>query len=247
MKVDLFDLGQRPDLWSLVNDSPNVAWPEFMMHDGVAAEHWFPYLKRYMRYSWAMITEDQRVAAGANAIPVLWDGTLDGLPGGWDAALAAGMALPDETDNSGRALCALGVTTHPDFQGQGLGKQLLGAMKARAREEGYRALISPMRPIAKHKHPRMSMEEYILRKDHEGKAEDPWLKTHLSLGAHILKVAPQSMRIEGSLADWKAWTGVDLVSDGDCEFPGGLVPVAVSLQEKRGLYVEPNVWILYDL
>jgi GNAT superfamily N-acetyltransferase len=212
--LTLIDLQERPGLWSAVNDQPNVAWPEFMMHDQVAEKLWHPFLQRFPRYSFALMTAEGAMAASSCAIPIPWDGDPGSLPAGWDGALELGMASSDEVSRSGMALCALGVTVLPAFQKHGCGRRLLIAMKERAQAEGYRALISPMRPTHKHLRPELSMEEYIGLKDEQGRVTDPWLRTHLSLGAKVLKVCPESMRIEGSVEEWEAWAGVKFEQGG---------------------------------
>jgi GNAT superfamily N-acetyltransferase len=224
-EFSVIDLEQRPDLSEAVNAIPGAVWPEFMLRDQVAEKHWPQYLSRYPRYIFALLTQSGTIAAAANAIPVPWDGKIERLPAGWDESLELGVSAEDISQRDKFSLCALGVTTLPTFQGQGCGKKLLSAMKARAAEDGFRALISPMRPTHKHLHPELSMEAYLDRKDAQGRTEDPWLRTHLSLGAKVLKVCPESMRISGSLAEWQAWTGMKFDSTGEALVPGGLVPV----------------------
>lgn len=42
---------------------------------------------------------------------------------------------------------------------------------------------------------------------------DPWLRKHTRLGAQVIKVARESMRVEGSMAEWEYWTGCDLLQE----------------------------------
>jgi hypothetical protein len=53
------------------------------------------------------------------------------------------------------------------------------------------------------------------------------------------------MTIEGSTEEWKAWTGLEFPDDGDYLVSGGLVPVRV--ENGRGSYVEPNVWMRHPV
>ena len=55
------------------------------------------------------------------------------------------------------------------------------------------------------------------------------------------------MTIVGSLAEWRAWTGLPFDQDGDVEVPQALVPVHCSLAHDYAVYVEPNVWVRHDL
>ncbi|RMJ16806.1 hypothetical protein CDV36_003521 [Fusarium kuroshium] len=94
---------------------------------------------------------------------------------------------------------------------------------------------------------------------------DPWLRKHVRMGAKIAKVAHKSMEVEASLDDWTAWTGIEFDSfpnapkireaDGKSRvveytqvtLQGGLVPLKVYREEKRAVYLEPNVWIYHQL
>ncbi|RSL52250.1 hypothetical protein CEP54_011026 [Fusarium duplospermum] len=108
----------------------------------------------------------------------------------------------------------------------------------------------------------------IPSKDHATKSAlpfDPWLRKHARMGAKIAKVAHKSMEVEASLDDWTAWTGIEFDSfpnapkvrevDGKLRvveytqvtLQGGLVPLKVYREEKRAVYLEPNVWIYHQL
>lgn len=94
---------------------------------------------------------------------------------------------------------------------------------------------------------------------------DPWLRKHVRMGAKIAKVAHKSMEVEASLDDWAAWTGIDFDSFPNAPtvrethgnssvaeytqvaLQGGLVPLKVYREEKRAVYIEPNVWIYHQL
>lgn len=88
----------------------------------------------------------------------------------------------------------------------------------------------------------MGMEDFLARRRDDGLPSDPWLRTHERLGARVVKVAPFSMTIVGSLAQWESWTGAPLV-DGANVVRGALAPVLASTGSDIGVYVEPNVWV----
>ncbi|MGJ4893536.1 hypothetical protein [Bradyrhizobium sp. SZCCHNRI1073] len=77
-------------------------------------------------------------------------------------------------------------------------------------------------------------------------ADEPAPK-RIGIGGEIVKIAPCSMTIVGTLADWSQWTGVTFDSSGEIEVPGALVPVLASVEHDRAAYVEPNVWIRHPL
>jgi hypothetical protein len=76
---------------------------------------------------------------------------------------------------------------------------------------------------------------------------DPWLRVHVRAGGAIVKVAPASMVIVGTLADWTQWTGLTFASSGQHAVPGALVPVHISVEQDHGVYVEPNVWLRHSI
>jgi hypothetical protein len=73
------------------------------------------------------------------------------------------------------------------------------------------------------------------------------VRTHLRVGARIIKVAPCSMVVAGTLAEWRQWTGLPLAQSGTAIVPGALSPIHVSLDQDHAVYVEPNLWICHSL
>jgi hypothetical protein len=69
----------------------------------------------------------------------------------------------------------------------------------------------------------------------------------IEAGATIIKVAPASMVIPGSLAEWRDWTGLPVDQRGDVHVPGALTPVHCYPDQDQAVYVEPNVWVRHDL
>jgi hypothetical protein len=110
-----------------------------------------------------------------------------------------------------------------------------------ARRGGFPALIAPVRPTWKDRYPLISIERYVSWTRDDGLPFDPWLRVHARLGAELLEVCPESMRIQGSSKDWEGWTGLRFPDDGDYIVPGALVPVR--FESGRGTYLEPNVWM----
>jgi hypothetical protein len=91
------------------------------------------------------------------------------------------------------------------------------------------------------------MREYVDLLRADGLPVDAWLRTHIRVGGKIVKIAPYSMTIVGTLADWSRWTGTAFERSGQAEVAGALVPVLVSIAQNYGVYVEPNVWIRHSL
>jgi len=85
-----------------------------------------------------------------------------------------------------------------------------------------------------------------LRRD-DGLPDDPWLRVHVRAGGRILRVAPASMVMAGSLAEWRAWTGLPFDRTGEVTVPEALVPVHCDTGHDHAVYVEPNVWVEHRL
>jgi GNAT superfamily N-acetyltransferase len=208
----------------------------FMGHGEVALLYWHllrPQLPELQLVLWD--EERDAVVGHARTLPARAD---EGLPGGVDDMLESwfGEGPRPEPD----VLSAMVAVVDRRRQGEGLSTVLIRAMKDLAREQGYQALIAPVRPTWKERYPLIAMDRYASWRRDDGLPFDPWLRVHARLGAELVEVCPASMRIEGSAAEWEEWTGMAFPDDGDYVVPGALVPVRFA--DGRGVYVEPNVW-----
>jgi GNAT superfamily N-acetyltransferase len=233
---------ERPDLRGapLLTD----IWPEFMYHDPVANRFFIGRIRDYPElqfYAW----DDERdeVVGQGNAVPAAWDGNSDTLAdGGIDAVLEAEFA---ESSPAPNVLCALQIMVAPSRREQGLSRRMIERMHELGREHGFDKLIAPVRPSLKHRYPLALMERYIEWRRPDGTHVDPWLRTHERLGARIVRVAPRSMTVPGTVAEWEEWTRMDFPETGPYVVPGALVPVDIDRERDEGLYVEPNVWMVH--
>ena len=141
------------------------------------------------------------------------------------------------------AVSALDITILPSYRGQGASGVVLDAMRQHVRSLGYRHMFAPVRPTTKHLEPLTPMAAFVARRRADGLPADPWLRVHARAGGEIVKIAPASMVISGSVSEWSHWTGMSFPKSGDELVPGALVPVHVSLEQDHVVYVEPNVWI----
>jgi hypothetical protein len=201
-----------------------------------------------------------------------------------------------QTANKPNALSALSITVRADRRRLGLAERLIEIMKQTAQEEHLQVLVAPLRPTRKSEFPFIQMQNYVnwtqtkaaipsnlatlsssrleesSPKAGDGHAPrqellfDPWLRKHIWLGGRILKIAPSSMVVQGSVTEWQAWTGIDfhhllreshsrdLKREQDSNrmyleipIPGGLVPLRVYVTEKTCTYIEPNVWLYHQV
>jgi hypothetical protein len=55
------------------------------------------------------------------------------------------------------------------------------------------------------------------------------------------------MKITGTIAEWRKWTGMMFPESGEHIVPGALVPVQIDIESDIGTYIEPNVWLIHPL
>jgi GNAT superfamily N-acetyltransferase len=179
-------------------------WPEFMYHDAVLERLFDRVISEYAEFQfYAWDDERDEVVGGGNAIPTTWDGAAATLlDDGVDGVVEARFADDAPPAN---VLCALQILIAPECRGEGLSSRMIRRMAEIGRDHGLDTLIAPVRPNLKHRYPQTPMERYIGWRRPDGTHLDPWLRTHERLGAKIVKVAPQSTRVPGSVGEWEEW------------------------------------------
>lgn len=221
-------------------------WPEFMYHD-VFSDIYMPDYFQLCVDSMFYICDGLDVIAHGKAIPVYWSDDLAALPDeGWDWALKNGIELA-RMGGTPNMLSALEMVIAPAFRGKGLSQIGLKLMRQIATEQGLHQLIAPVRPSQKHLYPLIDMQDYITWRREDGFSFDAWLRTHERMGASIIKVAPHSMIIEGTVSEWGEWAQMSFPGSGDHIVPLALQPVSIDLEADKGVYVEANVWMVHEL
>ena len=251
--LELVTLRARPDLRpQIFSETIQAAWPEFMQHDPTAMLYYAaPHLDCYLDTAFAIIDPAAPdIAVGrAFAVPFVFGELPDrmDLPdAGWDEVIR--WAHQDRMlGRIGNALSALEITLMPEQRGQGASRIILDAMRGHARTLGYRHMFAPVRPTAKHLEPFTPIDDYVRRCTADGLPVDPWLRVHIRAGGEIVRVAPTSMVIPGSIADWNRWASMSFPASGQIAVPGALVPVHVSLEQDHAVYVEPNIWVRHSM
>jgi hypothetical protein len=235
-------LQQRPELVTPALALLAAGWPEFMQHDQTAQRCQSRLAEDFAAYQVVLMGPKHEPVAVGVSIPFAWDGTLEGLPAGWDAVVQQGIQ-DRERGRQPTALSALSITVAPDRLGQGLSPLVIKALRRLAADAGLDALLGPVRPTRKSAYPLVPMERYVGWTRPDGAPFDPWLRTHWRLGGRQLKVCVASMVIVGDVASWEAWTQLRFPQTGRYVVPGALVPVQVDRERDVGRYVEPNVWV----
>jgi GNAT superfamily N-acetyltransferase len=235
-------LAQRPDLVDSVRRLGPEVWPEFLQHDAVCGRYWRALYSSFAAFQVLLCDAAAVVIAVGHTIPVRWDGTLADLPAGLDDVLERGVGEA-EAGSAPTTLSALAAIVAPSHQRQGLSATILRAMRSTAAAYGLKALIAPVRPTLKHRYPLAPIERYARWTRPDGSPFDPWLRVHWRLGAELLRTAPQSMVVTGTVEDWETWTGLSFPESGPYVVPGALQPVMIDLERDCGRYEDPNVWM----
>jgi len=249
-RLAIATLAERPELRAGVFSAEfDATWAEFLRHDPTASLYYAPQaLDRYLDFALAAVDRDApgRAIARGFSVPIAFrDGTVgrnELPPGGWDQVIR----WADADWRAGRrptAVSALEIAVLPPYRGRGISQLMLEAMIANVWARGFGDLYAPLRPSDKDREPETPFADYVARTRADGLPADPWLRIHIRAGGRIVSIAPYSMVIAGTLAEWSRWTGMNFTGGGDIVVPGALAPVHVSPGEDHAVYVEPNLWV----
>jgi GNAT superfamily N-acetyltransferase len=241
VQPQIITTSDRPDLEEQGKAALLPGWPEFVLHDQVSvdligrAAEYFPEFD-------VRLLEHGEVVAGGWAVALRWKGTADSLPEGYDGTLIGAIAdhesgVPPDT------LCAMAAAVRDDRRGAGLGGEVLSALRARGARAGLDRMIAPVRPVLKSRYPLASMADFARWTRGDGTHIDPWIRTHQRLGATIVRPAPRSMVVTGTIAEWQDWAGMAFPDTGRYVVPGALDLVEIDTGRDQGSYAETNLWM----
>jgi GNAT superfamily N-acetyltransferase len=237
---------ERPDRADEADQMQMSVWPEIMMHDPVANQYFHHLMEGLAEYQFMLCDEADAIVGVGFAVPLVWEPSQELPDTGWDWVLRQGVRdfLAGRKPTAMSAISAAVINGH---QGQGISSVIIAGMRSIAQQHGLPYLIAPVRPNLKHRYPLTPMARYITWQTADGLPFDPWLRVHARLGAKILKIAPRSMKITGSIAEWESWTEMRFPESGKYTVPGALNPVTMNLEKDLGVYVEPNVWMVHKI
>jgi len=247
-KYSVVNAVEDHNLFDRSREVTGPAWPEFMFHDDVAVNNWFDLYDQFPEYQFGLKdNESGKLMAIGNSIPIKWDGNLEDLPdGGFDWALLKGIA-DREAERKPNLLCALQIVVSKEHLGSGLSREAILEMIEIGRANGLTALAAPVRPNHKSRFPLIPMERYVEWCRDDELPYDPWMRVHTRLGAKTIKVCRESMRIAGTISEWREWTGMEFPGSGAYVIQGALVPVEMDCRGDKGVYLEPNVWMIHRI
>jgi GNAT superfamily N-acetyltransferase len=241
MGLEVVAAAARPDLESEATAAFRQRWPEFIFHDPTPPKYMDRVHQYFSEYD-VLLLLDGHVAAGGWGVPIAWDRTPGGLPEGYDAALI-GAVEDHEEGRVPNTLSLMAAAVHPNYDKQGLATDVLAALTERAVQAGIEHVVAPIRPTWKQRYPQVSMAEYATWSREDGLSIDPWIRTHQRMGAQILRPAPNSMVISGTVAEWETWSGMLFPVSGDYVVPEALNLLQVNRENDTAIYCEENLWV----
>jgi len=155
-------------------------WPRFLLHDAISNRYWRRIFTDFPEYQFRLVEGDVVLAEG-NCIPVA------GQPAQWRDAFLAAFERGGDPDR----LCALAIMVSPEHRGRALSTTMLEHMRTLAAPFG--ALVAPVRPTLKDRHPEVPIAEYVDWRRDDGTHFDPWIRTHERLGAEITGTAEEAL------------------------------------------------------
>jgi len=240
----LHAVDDRPELGGALGELSASVWPEFMLNDPVVGARWGRLFTDFAAFQLGLFAPDGQLVAGCNSAPLAWNGTDEGLPEGWDDQLVRSV-LGVDAHVDPDTLGALQIVVRPDRQGAGYSGLMVQAMRAMAAELAFRGVIACVRPTDKERYPLTPIERYARWTRADGLPLDPWIRLHVRLGGRVVRASPASMRIEGTVAEWSAWTGLAFPEGGQYLPAGAAAPVQVDVEADPGVYLDPNVWVVH--
>jgi GNAT superfamily N-acetyltransferase len=235
-----------PEISKFQYELGQKSWPEFMQHDAVVNKCWDHLYREFLQFQIGLFDGSQAIAV-ANTLPLNWSGKDDDLP---DTGLDWAIQKACDDHNEGitsNMLVAVQILIDPTYRGKEISYILIDAMKKLAKSSGIYKMALPVRPTRKHEFPDMEMQDYVNLKNESGRSYDPWIRTHQNSGGQIGRICYQSMKISGSVPEWEKWTGLKFHKSGLHVVKGALSPIRIDMEANTGVYLEPNIWVIYKL
>ncbi|RJP74571.1 MAG: N-acetyltransferase [Candidatus Zixiibacteriota bacterium] len=242
MDYTLSTLADRPGLLPALEPLSRRCWPEFLLHGDVTL--WHELWVTFPECQILLTGSDDALLAVGHTVPLLWDGSLNDLPERIEDILSRALEARQRGD-SPNAFSALAALVHPSFRGQGLSSAVIREMKALAARQGAGTLIAPVRPVWKDRYPLTPLDRYAAWTRPDGLPYDPWIRVHIRLGGRVLAVAPNTLAVTGTVAQWETWTGMVFPDSGPYVVPGALQPVIIDRDRDLGRYEDPNLWMAH--
>ncbi|TCO30079.1 hypothetical protein EV652_10572 [Kribbella steppae] len=241
---ELIPVGEAPELDEEAGRRFVENWPEFIFHDLEVKKYRERRVEYFREWEFYLVSAG-RLIAGCWGVPIAWDTTVDDLPGGFTDSLARAVTSYEEgvVPNT---FVLMAAAVRNDEQGKGHAGRVISAVRERAADGGLPQVIAPVRPTLKSSYPLTDIASFMTWTREDGLPLDPWVRTHVRLGATILAPAPESQTMTGSVADWEKWTGMVFPESGSYVIPDGLTLLELDRAADVGVYREPNIWMRHS-
>jgi hypothetical protein len=204
-------------------------------------EYYAEILDSYPEYQLCLVdSEIDYPVAVANSVPFLCSGPDDLPPEGWDWVVETAARNKDRKPN---ILGALAISVPAVHRSKGYGRMMIRALIELAKSKRLNAIVAPVRPSSKARHPWVPIADYMSWTDDSGYPYDPWLRSHVSVGGKLIGPCERSMVVQEPISFWENWSKKRFETSGDYALEGALAPVKIDLDSQSGTYEEPNVWV----
>jgi len=154
--------------------------------------------------------EGKKILATLSTNRINWDGDITHLPS-WDRVAGEPTDYSSTYDPDGNTLVLMSMNVHPEYQGAGLARQLIGLIKEQAKELGITNLIGSFRPneFGKFKSEgsnwQIDFEKYCKTNQKDGWPIDGWLRSLKKNGMEPLIVDREAMTVPTSLDEFEQY------------------------------------------
>lgn len=209
-----------------------------------------PFLSLDNDYYFA-VSESGEVMGHIETTRFNWDGKEENLPtGGWTGVVQESYIT--RLRGCGNSLSLIYAEVKPIYRGAAISKQLITYVCESAKADRIESIVVPARPPLKatHQFAEMSIDEFVLLKREDGTHVDPWIRTHLSCGAKVLK-GDISHRYCFSINQFERLFNLTLTKETGNQLVDikvmyeGVFPVYVDLAHNIVLMEEYCVWMQY--
>jgi hypothetical protein len=235
-------LSKRHDRFRQVKTLDLNSWPEFLLHGDMPS--WDAIYSILADYVILLIDADDQLAAAGFTIPAVWNGQLEELPDSIESIVSDGVKVRDAAPDT---LMAVAAMVDARYRGHHLSAEVLKQMTQLARRHALGQLLVPVRPVWKSRYPLQDITSYAHWRRADGMLFDPWLRTHLRLGARLLKCVPSTVSVIAPIEKWETWTGMIFPDSGPYIVKGALQPVFIDRAANLGTYHDPNVWMQHTV
>jgi len=234
-----------PQLKKAASAIEQAAWSNlgYLSYTRAHYEYYAELLDAYPEYQLCLVDEETGYpVAVASSVPFACSGPDDLPPEGWDWVVETAARTKNTRVNM---LGALAVSVPAVHRSKGYARVMIRSLIDLAETKKLDGVVVPVRPTAKVRHPWVSIADYMAWTDESGRAYDPWLRSHLSVGGKLVGPCERSMVVHEPIAFWENWSKQRFETSGAYALEGALAPVKIDLERRTGTYEEPNVWVSY--